>query len=149
MRFPRFVVAAVLSLSAGVGQAADAYLCATQMVTGFSYDEAGHGWRPADFKGGGKYLVSRSRVDGAEWEVVKVGDAVPSAFCKEDFSKAGTLTCRGFDEFKMNRINLRFIHAYLVGYWTDDHEGRRQRDPALFKEGENAPFLELGECSAL
>jgi len=145
----RIVVASTCCLLISVGYADDAYLCVTRMVTGFSYDKARHSWHATDSQAGRKYLVSRSRAQGVRWEVLPVGDIVPSALCKEGFSKAGTLTCRGFDEFKMNRNNGRFIHAYLVGYWTDNHGGGRREDPSLFAEGENAPFLEMGECSAM
>lgn len=148
MRFPQVCAAALLCLPLGVGHAADAYLCVSRLVTGFSYDKTRHTWHGEEFRGERKYLVSRSAAAEAQWEVVQVGEVVPTAYCKEDFSAAGVLTCRGFDEFKMNRINGRFIHAYLVGYWTDAHDGLGQPAPSLFKEGENAPFMELGECSA-
>lgn len=143
------VCALLWCLQGTLAYAGDAYLCTTEMVTGFSFDKGEHGWQVAHFHSDSQYIVSRLPSDGTQWQVVPVGEAMPSGFCKDDFSPDGVLTCRGFDEFKMNKANLRFIHAYLVGYWTDGRAGQPNRDPSLFKEGENSPFLEIGKCAPM
>jgi len=42
-------------------------------------------------------------------------------WCKEGFSNLGFLNCnRSPIIFRMNKLNLRFIVAYLNGFWDDD-----------------------------
>lgn len=148
MGFIRVVVSAFLCLFAPLGHAGNAYLCIPELTTGFAYHRGTHDWHLANFKSDNQYIVSRPQ-GGAAWQVTQVGRATPAGFCRRDFTKAGILTCEGFDEFKMNRTNMRFLHAYLVGYWTDNGDHRFKGNPALFKEGENTPFLEIGKCAPM
>lgn len=150
MRYDYIIIAGLLSLAATAACAADSYLCVTQMVTGFVYDKDAGEWSSASFNANRRYVVSRARVDGFAWEVVQVGETRPSTLCKSDFTGAGNLSCEGSHQFKMNRTNRRFLHAYLMGYWTDrSGEPGAMGNPYLFKEGENTPFVEIGTCSPL
>jgi len=150
MRQYTIIITLLLSLLTTASYAGDSYLCVTEKVTGFIYDKAIGDWSVTSFNPDRQYVVSRARADGVAWEVVQVGETLPSAQCKSDFSSAGNLSCEGFHQFKMNRTNQRFLHAYLMGYWSDhSNETRTKGNPFLFKEGENTPFVEIGTCRPL
>ena len=51
-------------------------------------------------------------------------------------------------EFRMNNKNLRFLVAYLVGYWLDDIPGD-EFEPFPFPEGANTPNMQIGKCTSL
>lgn len=128
----------------------ESYLCVTEKVTGFIYNQELGDWSATSFNANRRYVVSRARADGFAWEVVQVGETVPSTLCRNDFSPAGNLSCEGSHQFKMNKANRRFLHAYLMGYWSDHNgETRMTGNPFLFKEGENTPFVEIGTCRPL
>jgi hypothetical protein len=41
--------------------------------------------------------------------------------------------------FRMNKNTLRFLFAYLTGYWGDKPE----------REGRDSPLLAIGKCSPM
>ena len=144
------IITLLLSLTSTVSHAEESYLCTTEQVTGFAYDKADGGWSATSFHADRRYIISRSSAEGVAWEVAQVGEAFPSTLCRRDFSSAGNLSCEGAHQFKMNRTNRRFLHAYLMGYWSDHNSETRTADnPFLFKEGENTPFVEIGTCRPL
>jgi hypothetical protein len=124
---------------------AESYLCISDLVTGFSFDEQHKKWEIGRFKAEDKYIVTRSTGELSKWEVKETGQSIPNAFCAEDFTVHGGLRCNGLVEFRMNKNNLRFVLTYLIGFWSDNIPGA----PDLyFKEGENTPFLARGRCSS-
>ena len=144
------ITTTLLILLSPVSHAEDSYLCVTEKVTGFVYDKSAGDWSITDFNAHRRYIVSRSRAEGVAWQVAQVGEVIPSTLCRHDFSSAGNLSCEGAHQFKMNRTNRRFLHAYLMGYWSDHNSETRTADnPFLFKEGENTPFVEIGTCRPL
>ena len=150
MRHITLITTILLILISPVTHAEDSYLCLTEKVTGFVYDKASGDWVSTEFNTERQYIVSRSQAEGAAWQVTQVGEVIPSSLCRSDFTRAGNLSCEGTHKFKMNKANRRFIHAYLMGYWSD-HSGetRTADNPYLFKEGENTPFVEIGTCRPL
>lgn len=150
MRYTTLITTTLLILLSPVSHAEDSYLCVTEKVTGFVYDPSAGDWSPTDFNADRQYIVSRSRAEGVAWQVAQVGEVIPSTLCRDDFSRAGNLSCEGSHQFKMNKANRRFLHAYLMGYWSEhSSETRSTGDPYLFKEGENTPFVEIGTCRPL
>jgi hypothetical protein len=102
------------------------------MATGFTLDKIQKQWHSAHFKDNSKYIVSKAttreyarEVGEYAWEVKEVGAAMPVAFCKDNFTRAGSLDCRGIlaIEFRMNKNNLRFLVSSFIGYWTDNIKG--------------------------
>lgn len=125
--------------------AGESYLCIADLATGFAFDKKQGTWGNTNFKPTGKYLVSKAMNKESNWEIKEVGDSMAFAFCKDDFSENGSLPCGGFYEFRMNRNTLRFLRAYLIGYWTD---GPKSPD-RLPSEGADTPAIHIGKCSPL
>ena len=83
-----------------------------------------------------KYVVSKPMINsigrGNAWEIKRVGESIPIALCKKDFNEFGTLHCTsGSSDFRMSKKTLRFLHAYLAGYWAVDN--------IIEKEGGDTP----------
>ncbi|MEK6803935.1 MAG: hypothetical protein AABZ34_14895 [Nitrospirota bacterium] len=126
---------------------AEAYLCVADMSTGFVFDKQNKTWKKAYFTDSTKYMVARSSADAeGKWEVKEIGQSVAAASCENGFTSLGALNCEGFLEFRMNKNSLRFLSAYLIGYWTDAIPGNSSD---AFREGGNSPFVEIGKCSPL
>lgn len=150
MRRQSIIITLLLCLMTIAGYADERYLCVADRMTGFVYDGGAGDWSVAEFNAGRTYIVSRSPANGFVWQVTQVGETSPSVLCKNDFSGAGNLSCEGIHQFKMNKTNHRFLHAYLMGYWSDHgKELQTAANPILFKEGENSPFVEIGTCQPL
>ena len=121
-------------------QAADAYLCTAEMITGFNYDSVRKGWRSADFRSEKKIEIRRAKQKSHAWEAREPGDALPGAMCQQDFNEAGNLFCSGVFELRFSRRQMRFLYVYPIGYWNDASDGPASR------EGENTPALAIGRC---
>ncbi len=150
MRHITLITTTLLIFLSPVTHAEDSYLCVTEKVTGFVYDKSAGDWSTTDFNAGRRYIVSPSNAQGSTWQVAQVGEVLTTTLCTGGFSATGNLSCDGAHQFKMNRSNRRFLHAYLMRYWSDRNGQTRQTgDPFLFKEGENTPFVEIGSCRPL
>jgi hypothetical protein len=133
----------------------EGYICITDMATGFAYrNEA---WRETSFKPNEKFIVRPPRdgehallaghwgIPDAKWVVERLGQGVGSAGCL-DFDAAGNLFCNGavmnfvIDDFRMNKNSLRFLHAYLAGYWDKT---------SATGDGRDTPFIDIGKCSSM
>jgi hypothetical protein len=56
------------------------------------------------------------------------------------------LFCHGLgSEFRLNKNNMRFLNAYLIGYWSDG----QTKGLLLGAEGDNTPSIEIGRCTPL
>jgi hypothetical protein len=128
----------------------NAYLCVTELATGFIFDKQAKRWSIAASPPG-RYVVSRRqpdehRWDGAlpyEWKVIPVGSKSPEAFCNEDVANESALICRGDSEFRLNKKALRFERALLGGYWAQGfpYPGGQ--------EGDFTSTLSMGKCNAM
>ena len=120
--------------------AEDAYICFRDKATGFAYDRNLKEWVITDSKKDRKYIVSRINEIGKTWEVKRIGSDHSLSICMDDFNSAGVLFCDGVIEFKMNKINLRYILTYDIGYY---YSGKGMKDP---DEQSGTPYLEIGKC---
>jgi hypothetical protein len=124
----------------GAAVAQTQLLCISDQSTGFKFQDGK--WKIVSFDIDGEKFVVRqpSEDEGqtAKWLIMKVGESIPQAWCDEDFSSGGRLTCVGLGtEWRINNQTLRFTYWYHVGY-TDgvDAEG-------------NTPNITIGKCATL
>ena len=144
-RYLMFAVLALLPLLAR----GEGYICTPDMATGFAF--AGGEWHQSNFKTNSRYIVRPVRKDeaplvkkfvesvlyNAKWVVMKVGERVPFSGCTEP-KEHGSILCKGpATEFKMNEKSMRFLYAYLQGYWHPSDKGG------------DTPILEIGKCSRI
>ena len=131
-----------------IASAGDSYLCVANMATGFAYNKTLDKWDVANFNvDDKKYVVTRSKRENFAWEVKQIGRNIPVSWCKKDINEVGLLHCEGFQYFKMNINNLRFMSVYMVGYIH--YNIKDDNGNIMFKEGENTPSMEIGKCSPL
>jgi len=123
---------------------AEGYICVTDMATGFAY-KAG-AWRSTSFMPKEKFLVVRASGGEApqvKWGVWPLGEEQAIAWCRDEFDKSGDLVCKETRlvdvTFKMNKNTLRFLYAYLVGYW----------DRTAANESKDTPAIAIGKCSPM
>lgn len=131
------------------------YLCIGDLATGFSFNESINQWQRSSFSvDDSRYVVSRdenSSGDVNNYVVKRIGEDFILATCSNDFSEAGSMTCRnGFNTFNINRENGRFMHVFSFGYWTV--LSRNENDPfqdflGIYDEAANTPYIEIGKCS--
>ena len=127
---------------------AEGYICVMDMSTGF-YFEAGV-WHSTKFIPDKKLTVRRS-TQGDKWMLSELGEQTAMNSCSDDFDEAGNLYCgKEFPDeagvsraspydFRMNRKSLRFLLAYLEGYYN----------ATLGNEAENTPYVAIGKCSLM
>ena len=146
----------------------EGYICVMDMATGFAYTGgAWHAANfsatekfvvrtPTQIDQG--YLEDVIKLPNAKnvrWVVSKPGTGVPIFACTGDFSELGNLLCPSVavgpsdrydlsalsspSDFRMNKNTLRFLFAYLTGYWTDSPE----------REGTDTPLIAIGKCSPM
>jgi hypothetical protein len=138
----RLVISSALALLPLVAWG-EGYICAADMAAGFSYNRGT--WQGSSFQATDRFVVSRRtqeddantkwRDPNVRWKITELGDSTPLMSC-EDFSEKGNLYCYGLGEFKMDGKSLRFLYAYLYGYW---------RGPS--REGRDTPYIAIGKCS--
>jgi hypothetical protein len=134
------LAACSLVASASIAQTITSWICTPDMATGFHL-KAGR-WEEASFKPSHKYVVSPSKPYSSErWELKEMGANTAMAGCKTASDSVAWLTCSGIQEFRLNTRTLKFVSAYLQGYWTP-LEGEIAR-------GRDTPFIEIGKCTPL
>jgi hypothetical protein len=123
---------------------AEGYICVTDMATGFAYKSGA--WRSTNFTAKEKFVVVRVAGGDApqfKWGVWPLGESQAVAWCRDEFDKSGKLICSETlplnVTFKMNRNTLRFLYAYLVGYW----------DGTGADESKDTPAIAVGKCSPI
>jgi hypothetical protein len=143
------LVAIALMSSSALSQ--DRYLCVPELATGFSFNKQTKRWSQGSFKIEEKFIVRKATSEDATWNaqnapwvVMKLGQKIPTAWCKAGFD-GDNLLCDGFEVFKFNKSNLRFLSGYIAGYWADDLSGKYEMNA----EGANTPMIQIGRCSAL
>jgi hypothetical protein len=163
-RLLTFAVFALLPLvSWGEG-----YTCTADMATGFVYEGGSwHSadFQPSEKfivrpptridQGYLEDVIKLPNAKNLKWVVSETRAAVPIFACTGDFSELGNLLCRPVSvgpserydlsalsspsDFRMNKNTLRFLFAYLTGYWADRPD----------REGTDAPLIAIGKCSPM
>jgi hypothetical protein len=121
------------------------WVCVADQAAGFTFNRAANEWRSSVIPATEKFLVTRSDRPNFKWAVKPVGADTPVALCGADFSDQGYLVCEGFELFRFNRKNLRFVSVHLHGYFSDSVPGVKSE----FPEGEVTPKMAIGKCSQL
>ena len=146
----------------------EGFICVADMATGFAYDggnwhsanfEAGKKFvvrrpTPVD-QGYFEDVIKLPNATNLKWVVSETENALPIFACTGDFTQLGNLLCppvgAGPSErydlsalnspsyFRMNKNTLRFLFAYLTGYWGDKPD----------REGRDSPLLAIGKCGPM
>jgi len=124
---------------------AQSWVCVADQAAGFAFDKSAKEWRAAVMRADEKFLVTRSDRSNFKWAVKSVGSDVPVSLCGTDFSEEGYLACEGFQYFRFNRKNLRFVSVHVHGYFSDNVPGTKSQSA----EGEVTPKMAIGKCSQL
>jgi len=146
---PRLLTLVIFALLPMLARS-DGYICTQDMVTGFAHEKNGI-WRQGRFVPDQQFVVrpateserTLSAVRGErtnnKWVVQPLGLAL-IAVCPDDFKADGSLVCRGvIEEFRMNKNSLRFLWAYLSGYW----------DAPPGNETSDTPTIAIGNCKPM
>lgn len=107
-----------------------------ELTSGFAFDGGKKKWKSADFRSEKKLVIARSKQKSHAWEAKEVDDSRPGATCENDFNEAGNLFCSAV-------FDTRFLYFYPIAYWSDGDKG------GMSREGESAPALAIGKCSAV
>jgi hypothetical protein len=121
------------------------FLCVTEKSSGFSYNRVLKQWDSTVFKSSGKYIVSKSKDSRYTFQVIKVGEKLPTSLCKKGFDEYGYLNCKYYvTDFFFNKFNLRFLLTYSHGYVNVLPSINETTD-----EKSSTPYMEIGVCSPL
>lgn len=143
-----FLASAIALLFSGTAVASDAYLCIADLSTGFSFNKDTGEWHRANFAAGEKYVLSKAKE--GEWVVMKMGQDHPLLRCPGDFNAGNNLICSdGINDFRMNRHLLRYLRAFLIGYYVDYSDLKGLPGIPAMKEGGDTPELEIGKCAPI
>src|SRR5688572_8391244 len=111
--------AAIVGIAFSTPSFADeSFLCVADHATGFAFEN--DQWSPSTFKADQKYVVTRNKNSGVAWEVKQLGSSFPLSTCEDGFLRSIILNCTGIFEFRMHKLNGRFIVSSTLGYWNDD-----------------------------
>jgi len=164
----RLLILAVFALLIPQLAHGEGYVCVEEMVTGFKYTGGNwHSadFQPGEKfivrpptqidRGYLDDVIKLPNADKLKWVVSKTAAALPIFACTGDFSALGNLLCRPVvvgpsnrydlsavsnpSDFRMNKNTLRFLFAYLTGYWTDTPDN----------EGKDPPVMAIGKCSPM
>ncbi len=144
-RASRHLVHVLLSLVAGHASA-QALLCTEDAAAGFVFDKQTKSWVATTAKPSHKYVVRKSSNSLAKLEIGELGTKAPVAFCESDFEQE-QVRCRGyFQEFFINRSEMRFTRIYYAGYWNES--SLKELAPGR-KEGDDSPSVFIGTCTGI
>ncbi|MFC1515634.1 hypothetical protein ACFL7E_02620 [Thermodesulfobacteriota bacterium] len=138
----RIILTAMVMVSflTGLAYSEESYLCTRDQATGFAYNKVLKKWVSTTFETDAKYIVTKSKTEKSTWEVKKLGNDYVLSNCEVNFNQAGILFCDGVSEFTMNKINLRYLLTFGIGYYYTG-EGMKYGD-----EKSPMPYMEIGKC---
>jgi len=150
MKFLAMILVALVisSAIAQVAETDDAYLCITDMTSGFAYTNGR--WKEVSFDGGDKYLVRKRKEsdmhESGPWVYLDFGESVAKSRCNNPPDKYGLLLCTtGIMEFfRMNVKSLRF-ELYSAGSYVA-FPGSEMIVSAV---GHQGSYIDIGKCSPL
>jgi hypothetical protein len=138
---------------------ADSYLCKSDRMTGFVFDEDNKSWQQSSMKETRQYIVKKVKEGSQEkkicdnimrgkkihWIVAEVGDSFPFAFCQQDINEQGNLVCNyATGDLYLNTNNMKFSNTYAIGYLTG-RAGAKLSSHVV----EKTQNMEYGKCSPL
>ena len=122
-------------------------VCVMDLAAGLAFDKVTKEWKSTTFAPKEKFVVSKSTNPNAKWEIKALGSSNESAWCKDDYSNSGQLTCTGiFQNYYINRKSLRFIHTYYAGYWNEESASKFSPNRV---EGNDTPMVAAGTCTPI
>lgn len=126
---------------------AQSFICSTDAATGFIFNKTSSAWEPTQFQSEHKFVFTPSKFGIYKFEVKNLGESTPFAFCENEFSDNGSISCRGLgQDFKLSSKSLRFLRTYQSGYWNED--AIKALLPSR-KEGDDTPAMSIGKCSPI
>lgn len=140
MKYLAIVLAAVLTMCATSIIAEERYLCEEVSAGGVQYNTTSQQWVGTSFIVNGKYIISEPAPElwfgKNSFVVTKIGDEIPSWYCKQPFNTDGYLNCqRDLGDFTLNKNTLRFMRFYNFGYLNG------------IDDNDNTPAVVIGVCS--
>lgn len=132
----KFLILSIFFLSFN-SSAQSGYVCLADSSTGFAFNSNTKTWNPTSFNvKDSKYLLS---LNNGKWEWKRFGEkyGIP---CSSNFNEKGYLRCDSIEEVSFNKVNLRYLLVYPIGYVNGGIAG---------KEGADTPSMEIGKCSPM
>ena len=126
------------------------WLCTGQAATGFTYDQASHSWRVANFKPDGRFIIAalpiKSTTAPFQWVIAPEGRTpLEGGLCESAFVAETFLHCSGLGgTFTFNRRSQRYIHYYQGGYVSYAPGVNDITD-----ESADTPVVEIGTCAQI
>lgn len=154
----KLIVTILLCMAFSVPAAAiqtDAYICIPEKSTGFRYNKTTKTWEQVRFRITEKYLVRRIKKNhyryraGQRWVVMNFGEEYGFAWAEKDINKYGMLFFDGYNEFRFNTEDLRFLRVGKMGYLHLNKEKEKEVELSTNYEELGTPFMEIGTCSKL
>lgn len=125
---------------------AQGLLCTEDAATGFVFESKSKSWNASNAQSSHRYVVRKSKNPRASLEVSEYGSKTPVAFCEKDFEQ-DQIRCRGlFQDFFIDRSEMRFLRIYYAGYWNEN--SLKQVAPDR-KQGDDSPSVLIGNCTGL
>lgn len=113
----------IFTLFSNNALASASYLCITDLVSGFYYDEGLAEWQQTTFLPGEKFMVTERRQN--VFDVRKLDtERSWSAKCtvRADLTEDSFSCTSGTNQFHFNRKLLRFTSFRLFGYWNGSND---------------------------
>lgn len=119
----KFLILAITTVLSANTAVADSYLCITDLVSGFHYDEERASWQQSTFLPGERFEIEERRQDVY---VVKKLDAergwTAQCLARTDLSEDSFSCTSGGNQFHFNRKLLQFTSLRVFGYWNGSHD---------------------------
>ncbi len=125
---------------------AEQYLCIGEESAGFSYEKNIGKWKGQGFTNKPKYILKSTAAN--DYKVFKFGEDTSSASCVGGFNEYGYLFCEGWFDFKMNKVNKRFvIVSTLFSYISVGVVESNNGDGKIKDEVADSSYMVIGKCS--
>ena len=117
----------------------ESYLCIADKATGFSFNKQSKTYERRNFNvSKGKYILKNNN---NTWEWTDFGRKY--SLCTGSFNASGIFGCGDFESVTFNKNNLRYVKTSIFGYLVGGDKNFN------IKDGENDPYIEIGECSPM
>lgn len=132
------LIALLYCVPAGYAQVPEAYVCLSELATGFIRNEKTASWDIAKFRvEKERFLVTNK---GGRWSWNEFGKEDPFGDCSPP-NDAGYMFCNALlTTVVFNKKNLRFQNYYQGGYISEGIPGVKTTD---------TPYITIGTCSRM